>query len=66
MPRTYQQQKEAIYKWRESHKDKYNELSRLTMAKAYADKKEYAINKYSPKLPYDYEHQCRKFRNIKL
>lgn len=51
----YEKNKERIYQWRKSNPDKYNEYMR-TLMKA----------KYVSTLPYKWETESRRLRNIKI
>jgi hypothetical protein len=56
--------KKTIYKWRESNKDKYNELMREHNKKYYDKHKEQQIKKKSDR--YYFNKECQRFRNILL
>lgn len=52
--------KKTIYKWRESNKDKYNELMREH------NKKYYDAHKKKKSDRYYFNKECQRFRNILL
>lgn len=56
--------KESIYKWRESNKDKYNELMKEHNKKYYEENKRKQSDKNLKR--YHYNRECEKFRNILL
>jgi FAD/FMN-containing dehydrogenase len=56
--------KKTIYKWRESNKDKYNELMREHNKKYYDEHKEQRIKKNLDR--YYFNKECQRFRNILL
>ena len=56
--------KEAIYKWREVNKDKYNEMMKEHNKKYYDGNKEKQSEKNLKR--YYYNQECKKFRNILL
>ena len=49
----YEKNKEHIKKWRENHREQYNEISRQYMKAKYVSKK-----------TFDYDYQCRQFLAI--
>ena len=50
---SYQENKKHIMKWRQTHREKFNEYDR-----------QYKKSKYVSRFTYDYEHICRIFRAI--
>jgi hypothetical protein len=52
---SYQENKKHIIKWRQTHREQFNEYDRL-----------YKKSKYVSRFTYDYEHICRVFRAIRI